>query len=124
MSSVRQSILVVETDPLQREATSGLLQSAGFRVRCASGFDEAKRLMAADPPELLITAARLGEYNGLHLVLRTRAERPAVSAIVTSLFADNVLEAEVERHDAAFLVRPDGAQLLSAIENSLNSQVQ
>lgn len=122
-TAIGQSILVVETDPLQRASTSEILLSAGFRVMSASNFDDAKRLLAADPPELLITGLRLGEFNGLHLVLRSRTERPEMCVIVTSEFGDKVLEAEVARQNAAFLIRPNGGQILSAVNGSLKNHV-
>jgi DNA-binding NtrC family response regulator len=118
-----QSILIVETDPSRCAATKDVLQSAGFDITCASSFNEAKRMLAASPPDMLITGLQLGEYNGLHLVLRTRAEHPEMAAIVTSDVADCVLQAEAERHRAQFLVRPlDTGRLLSAVSRSLENQ--
>jgi hypothetical protein len=48
----------------------------------------------------------LGPYNGIHLVLRSKSAHPAMAAIVTSRYADAVLEAEAERQHARFVVRP------------------
>src|SRR5262245_61795881 len=111
-----QSILLVEIDPGQRAATKDVLQSAGFQIMCASSYSEAKKMLAASPPDMLITGLRLGEYNGLQLVLRTRIEHPEMAAIVTSEIADRVLEAEAERQSAAFLVRPlDTDRLLTVV---------
>ena len=66
------SVVVVDGNARDRTSTVTLLEAAGYRVRSARSFDEAKTLLAAECPDLLITDLRLGQYNGLHLVLRTR----------------------------------------------------
>ena len=113
-------VLVVESDPLELSESVRLLQTAGYRVASASAFDEAKQKLASHSPDLLITGLRLGPYNGLHLVLRSRMDHPEMAAIITSRFPDAVLEAEALRYRAAYLVRPlnEGA-FLKAIAQSL-----
>ena len=64
--------------------------SLGFRVTVADSFQEALERLRV-PPALLIAHIRLGEYNGLHLVLRGKAARRDLAAIVTSGVADQVL---------------------------------
>jgi DNA-binding NtrC family response regulator len=115
-----RSVLVVDSDASDLISTVSLLQSAGYRVAAAAGFDEAKRLLDAEAPDLLITCLRLGPYNGLHLVLRSRAYHPEMAAIVTSPYADAVLEAEAERQHASFVVRPVAdTAFLDAVGRSL-----
>ena len=93
-------------------------------VRSARSFDEAKTLLAAECPDLLITDLRLGQYNGLHLVLRTRNSYPEMAALVTSRIADPVLEAEALRQRAHFILSPLTAnQLLQAVAASLSKTV-
>jgi DNA-binding NtrC family response regulator len=118
--SDQRYVLVVDADPSDRANTVWLLQSAGYRVGAATAFDEAKQLIASEAPDLLVTSLRLGPYNGLHLVLRSRSDHPAMAAIVTSRYADSVLEAEAERQHARFIVRPfaDSA-FLDAVGQSL-----
>ena len=113
-------VLVVDADPSDRANTVLLLQSAGYRVVAATAFEEAKRLIASEAPDLLVTSLRLGPYNGIHLILRSRMDHPGMAAIVTSRYADAVLEAEARRQHADFVVRPvaDGA-LLEAVSRSL-----
>jgi DNA-binding NtrC family response regulator len=117
-------VLVVDADPSDRTNTVFLLQSAGYRVVAATAFDEAKQLIASEAPDLLLTSLRLGPYNGIHLILRSRMDHPTMAAIVTSRYADAVLEAEARRQRANFIVRPvsDGA-LLEAVSRSLDSSV-
>lgn len=118
----QRSILVVESDLSELASTVSLLESAGYCVAAAAEFDEAKQLLATRPPDLLITGVRLGSYNGLHLVLRSRAEHPEMHAIVTSRYRDAVLEAEAQRQHADFLVRPlADAAFLDVVNRSLQT---
>lgn len=87
--------------------------SLGFRVTVADSFQEALERLRV-PPALLIAHIRLGEYNGLHLVLRGKAARRDLAAIVTSGVADQVLQAEAEQLGATFVLKPTTAQELSA----------
>jgi DNA-binding NtrC family response regulator len=120
MTSPR-SVVVVDGNGPDRTNTVTLLEAAGYRVRSARNFDEAKTLLAAERPDILITELRLGQYNGLHLVLRTRTEYPDMAALVTSRVADPVLEAEATRHRARFILSPLSAtQLLHAVASSLD----
>lgn len=114
------SVLVVDADPQDLSTTVSLLRSAGYHVMSAAAFEEAKRVLASESPDLLVTGLRLGSYNGLHLVLRSRADHPQMAALVISRHPDAVLEAEAERQHAGFVVRPmpDNA-LLDAVSRSL-----
>jgi DNA-binding NtrC family response regulator len=99
-----------------------LLELSGFRVFSAATFDEAKRFIEASPPDMLVTELKLGPYNGLHLVLRSRADHPRMGAIVTSHAGDRSLEAEAARQNAVFLVRPfTGVDVLNAVIRSFST---
>jgi DNA-binding NtrC family response regulator len=121
----RQIVLVVYADRADRMNTVLLLEAAGYRVVSAGSFEEAKQLLASEAPDLLITDLRLGSYNGLHLVLRSKTDHPAMAALVTSRFPDPVLEAEAQREQARFLLRPiaDDA-LLDAISTCIGASYQ
>lgn len=114
----RRSILIVEPEPRgELQTARRLFESAGFRVLSAGSFDEAKQLLESDPPDVLVTELKLGPYNGLHLVLRSRTDHPHMAAFVTSHFADSGLAAEAARQNAAFMVRPFGdLDLLNAVQ--------
>ena len=109
------TILVVESDPGELSQTVSVLRDAGYQVVGASKFDEAKRALADAPPSLLIAGVRLGAYNGLHLIVRSRVDHPNLIAILTNHSLDPVLKAEAERQRALYLLRP-WADLASATE--------
>ena len=121
----KRSVLLVDADSSDLTSTATLLESAGYRVVSASAFEEAKQLLAVEVPDLLITGLRLGPYNGLHLVLRSRADHPEMAAIVTSRYHDSVLEGEARRNHADFVVRPVAdAEFLAAVSRSLETPAQ
>ncbi len=100
-------------------AVSGLANS-GFHITVAESFQEAKALIDKQPPAVLITDVRLREYNGLHLVLRGKAARPDMAAIVVTSVADPVLQAEAERMNATFILKPTTRQeFLAAVYRTL-----
>ena len=96
------------------------LTEAGFQVTAAGTFLQARTLLDARPPALLMTAVRLGLYNGLHLVLRGTAVKPDLAAVVTSTVADPVLQREAEALGATFVVTPvEQKDLVAAVLRTL-----
>src|SRR5581483_8055891 len=102
----QRSVLVVDVDAQELQSTVLLLRAGGYRVTTAANFEEAKRQLASETPDLLITGLRLGPYNGLHLILRSRVDHPERAAIVTTRFPDPVLQEEAHRQRANFVVTP------------------
>src|SRR5262245_9484146 len=85
--------LVVEPSLADALSVVSILSQLGFRVTVSDNFHEAKaRLLTR--PALLVTELRLGEYNGLHLVLRGKSANSEMAAVVTAEIADPVLAAE------------------------------
>ena len=116
----QRMVLVVYADPADRRGTALLLESAGYRVVSAGNFEQAKQVLASEAPDMLMTDLRLGPYNGLHLVLRSRTDHPNMAALVTSRVPDPVLQAEAARQCAAFLLLPaSDDEVLDAVTQSL-----
>lgn len=86
------------------------LRELGLTFAIAESFHEAKRVLGAQPPSLLVTHVRLGEYNGLQLVLRGKMIRPGMAAIVVTDRPDPVLERDVAEMDATLLLSTAGRQ--------------
>jgi DNA-binding NtrC family response regulator len=99
-------ILVVSQDDANLAVMLGRLTDAGYRTRGASTFEEGKRLLEATPPDLLIADQRLGEFNGLHLVVRGRAGNPDMGAIVTTAARVPGLDADARLLDTEYVVAP------------------
>jgi DNA-binding NtrC family response regulator len=103
---VSHVVLIAEDDAATLAGWAAYIHDAGFSVVPASSFAEAHRLIAFVRPDVLVTDIRLGEYNGLQLVVQAGTLGPAPSVIVTSGFEDPVLVAEAERLGAIFLLKP------------------
>lgn len=110
-------ILVVDDDRVTREGLVALLEAAGYVARGADSLKAARQAMADDPPDLLITDVRLGEFNGLHLAATNRTHVPV---IVITGYPDPVLEDVARSFGADFLIKPiQPAELLARIEQIL-----
>lgn len=110
-------ILVVDDDASTRVGLVDLLQRAGYDVTGSATFEHARQALRERRPDLLITDIRLGEYNGLQLLVGSPEPIPTV--IVTG-FIDPVLEAEARAHRAAYLLKPVTAKtLLGTVEQVL-----
>jgi DNA-binding NtrC family response regulator len=110
-------ILLVNPDAPLSASFAPLLSSGGFEVTLAGDFDEAAEVLRRRTFHAVVTAHRLGSYNGLQLVLRARSDRPGVLTVVTSTVRDLQLEAEAAVFGAVCLVAPwqDAARLLEVL---------
>jgi DNA-binding response OmpR family regulator len=112
-----RTILIVEDDEATRVGLLVLLAEAGYRTIGAGTLQQATDLLAQQNPDLMIVDVRLGGDNGLQLV--AMASRP-IPAIVTTAYADPILEAEARQLGADFMVKPfSPAALLKLIERKL-----
>jgi DNA-binding response OmpR family regulator len=100
------SALVVEPSLADAAFIASVLATTPFQVTMATDFRHAKALLEERLPTLLITEIRLGAFNGLHLVLRSRTDSPETAALVTSEMRDPVLEREAESLGATFVQKP------------------
>ena len=114
-----QDILVVD-DSLERTEIAGALKIGGYRVTSAATFEQATEIMAGGQPDLLVTELRLGAFNGLHLIIRSRAHKADTVAVVHTAHPDPVLKAEALRLNAEYFERPvDVPTLLTVIAQRL-----
>jgi len=76
-------VLLANGDLGERQTLAALLCAAGYDTIAAASFEEARQVLDKNAPDLLIANLRLGEFNGLHLFLRGRADNPHLAAIIT-----------------------------------------
>jgi DNA-binding NtrC family response regulator len=100
------TVLVVDPDRPARAELLGWLRDAGYAIREAATFEEARRLLQTMPPDVLVAGLRLGAFNGLHLIISARAVHPELRAVLLTSSEDAALAIEAERTDAACLVKP------------------
>jgi CheY-like chemotaxis protein len=114
---VPPKILIVEDDLATRVGLQELLGSAGFDVASAADFPEGRRLLERDAPQLLIVDLRLAGYNGLQLLHIN--PRPIPTIVITG-YPDDVLQADVRRLGAEYLIKPiHPAELLRLVDRLL-----
>jgi PleD family two-component response regulator len=116
------SVLVVDPDPVELRETVSVLRSLGYRVSGASRFEVAKRMLASNPPDLLIASVKLGAYNGLHLVVRAHYDHPDMAAILTNQAPDSVLQSEAERQHATYLIKHSNLDLIRVVAGVLEGR--
>jgi DNA-binding response OmpR family regulator len=110
-------ILVVDDDLGYLNVIKDLLEQGGHEVLLASTFEDGRRVLRDQPPDLLIADVRLGAFNGLQLIVTGDARIPT---IVVSGFDDAVLQADARAFGADYLVKPvTAASLLGLIEQKL-----
>ena len=89
------------------------MRGAGYAVTATADFQEAKRLLDAHEPDLLIADVRLGPFNGLHLVIRTHFRYPVFRAILLDIKHDRVLERDALRYGSSYVVNPTPSELVA-----------
>jgi CheY-like chemotaxis protein len=67
-------ILIVSHDGNNVAAMLNVLDTAGYDASATTSFEDARRVLADDSPDLVIADERLGDFNGLHIIM-TRARR-------------------------------------------------
>jgi DNA-binding NtrC family response regulator len=68
----RHHVVIVAQNPALATALLSWLGSAGYELAIVTTFMAAKALLETKPA-LVISELKLGEYNGLHLALKSRA---------------------------------------------------
>ncbi len=118
-----RTVLVVDTDLSALTLTAGVLRQAGYVCTSATSFAHARAHLADTSPDLLVTAVRLGAFNGLQLVLRRFFSDPSRRAIVTDAAHDPVLAREARRAGAVYVVTPISPRdLLTLVADQLRRQ--
>jgi DNA-binding NtrC family response regulator len=110
-------IVIVEDDLDLMNGYAEVLEHAGHTtIRCGS-FDEARAAMRTNPFDAIVTDVRLGDRNGLGLLIDAEAVRPGARKIVMSGFDDPVLRKDANQLGAVYLLKPvDPAALVSAVD--------
>ena len=106
------TVLIVEPDAEQALTLRDALIGDGRVVQVAQTFQAAAQTMAAGGVGVVVTAVRLGAYNGLHLVIRKNALNPHIRCIVIGLAADR--SRDIDRLGVPFLVKPVGGAAIAA----------
>ena len=99
-------VLIVDDEPDVLETLAELVQGAGYEVVTRLNFEDARKDIANDPPDILVTDVRLGPFNGLQLAVLMRATRPESPIVVLSAYDDPTLRLEAAHCHATYLTKP------------------
>ena len=99
-------ILVLDDDEHALSGIVELLRDAGHHVTGAATYDAAKRLLQVSPFDLLVSDVRVRSFNGLHLVMQTRADHPETAIIIITGYDDPLIELEAHRYRADLIRKP------------------
>ncbi|MEO5657373.1 MAG: response regulator [Nitrospiria bacterium] len=104
----RPTILVVDDEPSVRRALQRLFAREQYRVLDAGGAEEALKLVAANPIDLIITDYAMPECNGLELLVRMKKSHPEIVRMIMTGKADlqAVISAINEGHVYRFILKP------------------
>jgi DNA-binding NarL/FixJ family response regulator len=112
------TVLIVDPDPAQSLELRNALLEDGRGVQVANTFQSASQTLASGSVAVLVTAVRLGAFNGLHLVIKSRAQFPHVRCIVTGLPADR--SRDIDALNVPFFPRPvTGAAIAAAVSHEI-----
>ena len=96
-------ILLVESDLQRSAAIEQVLVQGGHAVTAFTSFEAASVSASSSKPDLLVTAVRLGRFNGLHLAVRFGADYPGLPIIVLGDEGEVGLAAEAMQLQARFV---------------------
>jgi DNA-binding NtrC family response regulator len=109
-------ILIVDDDVDLMNGLADLLTRDGHNTVGCSSFAEAREALKTHTFDVIVTDVRLGESNGLGLLVDAESFQPGLQKIVMSGYPDHVLRRDAEALGAVYLVKPiDPETLLNAV---------
>jgi len=113
MNTPIESVLVVEDDPVLREALTDTLHSAGIGALAAGDAAEALRLLESQEVALVISDVQMPGPSGYELLSAIKRLRPDLPVVLMTAFA-TVAQAVSAMRDGAtdYIVKPFDAQAL------------
>jgi CheY-like chemotaxis protein len=113
-------ILVLDDDEAALAGIVELLRDGGYAVTPAETYEGAKRLLALEGYDLLISDIRLRGFNGLHLVRQLYRDRPEMGLVIITGYDEPMIEFEAGRYGAEFIRKPiKPAEFMETIARTL-----
>lgn len=117
-------ILIVDDEAVIRELLAEVLTLSGYRVSQAATAAAAKKILRADPPDLLVTDLQLEQSDGLELLAETKASHPDLPTLLLTgvLFDEDTVETRLRGKVSAYLPKTSPLKVVIAeIVNLLGS---
>jgi len=100
------TVLVVDDEPIVRDVVVRYLRRDGHETREAGSGDEARAILEASPPELVVLDVMLPGMDGLDLCrwIRSRSELPVILLTARGEEADRIVGLELGADD--YMTKP------------------
>lgn len=109
------TILVVDDEAVVRRVLGDALSQAGYRVRTASGVEEALAQLGQGAVDLMLLDLQLGGRDGVEVLREARARWPLMAVLILTAHGSLSSAIEAVRLDAAdYLLKPIGIDALRA----------
>jgi two-component system response regulator FlrC len=120
-------ILIIDDDPIMREALAELLENEGYGVRKAADGSAGLAAVRCAAPALVITDIHMPETNGAMVIAKLKEEYPGIPVIaISGLFSSGHgldADAAVGLGAACALAKPFRCrELLRAVTDLLGSR--
>ncbi len=104
---MKEHILIVDDEELQRMTMRSRLQAAGFAVELAQNGEEALTKMKQKPYDVVLLDIRMPGVDGIEVLSRVTREYPSIEVIMMTGFADFMTAVECLKNGARdYLVKP------------------
>lgn len=102
---MKKHILIVDDEADIRELLQQYLSAMGYRVSAVETAMEAERIMAADPPALVVSDLQLEDSDGLDMIERLKIARPDTPVILLTgvLFDPQVVSETLSKKISSYL---------------------
>ena len=117
-------VLIIDDDEHALAGMEELVRSAGHDVTTAATYDAAKQWLAQSRFDLLVSDVRLRSFNGLHLVMQSRADAPDMAVIIITGYNDPLIDLEAHRYHAELVRKPIKPAQFVTLVNELLSGVR
>jgi DNA-binding NtrC family response regulator len=100
-------VLIVDDEPIVREAIHDWLVDAGYDVATAETGEEALEILAEQDFGIIVLDVRLPGKTGIRVLQELKEVKPNVKAIVITAYASPEMRAEAMRQGAVrYMVKP------------------
>ena len=102
---MKKHILVVDDEATIRELLAQYLDHSGYLVTAVGSAAEAERVIAANPPQLVISDLQLEDSDGLVMIERLKSALPDTPVILLTgvLFDPQVVKATLSGKVSSYL---------------------
>lgn len=111
------SVLVVDSEELARTVTERGFRDLGWETRGCESAKEGVELIAADPPEIVVTELKLNDASGLTLLSISRVNSPKVKVAIATAWPSIATAVQATKWGASdYVVKPvNVAQLIATV---------